>query len=214
MKRKLTLLICLATIILAYFVISEAMIDNIGDKSDYEDSKSKGSIDYKEIKDREIVGFENSWKQVEHNSTYCNYSFPDEKIRELINVEISGFGGVNFSGEELNCENRFYNVTEVDPKVQGDPIYRYSEIKAIEYSGDNYDFQTKGCFVCEHILREDNGQTWNGKLLLCLSDRDGYGVGRSDHLKCVFTRGESIKIINLESGKVIYEDISNGVKIE
>jgi len=182
-KLALTLFLILISFII---VASEEFIDNVGDSSEDITDKVKGEINYKEIRSKEIIGFETVYKQVEYYFERCNYS-----NKTIMN-------------EKVSCWNDTYYRQVIDDKKEGDPIYSYSPIEALEYDSKQYDFIGKGCSICETINYEV-GKPRTGKLMLCSSDDDGYSAGL---IECWVEDGSSYKIKDLVTGKII-ESVGN-----
>jgi len=179
---RLSLIILI--LILSIIVISSGELSaDIGDITEKEENITKGEVTYTEIKDKELIGYETVYLTICENTT--EYNFTQEK----------------FDTWE-NCS------TSIDKKAEGDPIYSYSEIKALEYDKTRYDFIEKGCFICPTIEYEV-GEPRTGKLLLCLAYSDGHTPKN-----CWIESGASYKIKDLETGKIIDSHLDSGVEIE
>lgn len=182
--NKKSFLIILLLVIFSIVVISDAVVDNVGDTSSDERNRTKGEISYKEIRTKEIIGFETVYKQEAYFVEKCNYSIDNKTMKNTT----------------LACWNETYYRQVVDEGKKGDPIYSYSPLKTLEYENKKYNFIDKGCSICDTINYEDRTEPRTGKLLLCLSNSDGYSAGLRE---CWVEDGSSYKIKDLETGKII-----------
>ena len=188
MSKKKGIFVFICLIVLFSILINAGEIldgSKIGDKEEYEVNETKDDLTYTEVKDRELIGYEIVYKEICENTT--KYNSTEEK----------------FDTWE-NCS------TVIDEKVEGDPIYVYTDIKAVEYDEIRYDFVEKGCSICKQIKYE-TGQTREGYLLLCLSNYDGYSTSINE---CFIEDGVSFKIKDLISGKILDSDGHFEVNIE
>jgi len=99
----------------------------VGDVSE-KDVEIVDVITYTEVKDAELIGFEQI--SVYEDVTYetCNYT--DEPDNLTLD----------------SCENN--SVSEFSHSIDGDKIIEYSYVKSIRYNSDTYDFVSEKCWVC------------------------------------------------------------------
>lgn len=167
-------------------------IDNVGDLTELKDSATTTKLSYYEFKNKVIIGFE---------KVYDVYTCTEEVCTYVNDTE--GIGVIDF------CENVSTDVNVLTDK-KGKPIYKNSEITAIEYSGNRYNFNDKGCSVCDSVKFE-TGKTLSGKYLLCISRNDGYVSTLKD---CWVEDGVSYSIKNLDDDKIVESGGNFEVKIE
>ncbi len=178
--------------------LSSAKINDVSELNSF--TLSKG-ISFTEVKNRKIIGFEKIYDTYECDREVCNYT------NNITN------GSKNTTNATTDCWNDTYEKKYLTDK-KGNPIYSYTNTKALEYGEKRYEFIDKGCFVCDNIVVAETRQEYNGKLMLCFSKKDGYSPGRSEHLKCRLESGESGKIVDLEKEEVLVTNSNWEITIE
>lgn len=149
----------------------------IGFINETEDQLTKGTISYQKIYDQELIGYKTVYKEEAYYVETCNSEIIDQK-----NVT-------------LGCWNDTYYHQVIDETKQGEPIYQKSEIKALKYQNDRYDFIEKGCSICEKIEFEDCSDPLIGKYLLCINNKDGWQPGFEE---CWVESGQDYEVTELE----------------
>jgi len=162
---------------------------------EYELSKSVDGISYKEVREKYIADYDH-WKNVSDSGIQCNEKFDyREDNCESFKNEIN----------DTVCCNITHSFQVWDKNYEGEPIYKYYEPIAIIYDDKRIDFVDYGYFVCDEIYVEETDKTFTGKLINGLSTQDGYIYSKEEDMKCVVESGQSVKIIDLETGKEIYQ---------
>lgn len=191
--KKFLLFIFVLLIIAILFVIAKepAVIEEVTDRV-------AGDISYKEIRDKELLGYEPVYKQEEYSVEVCESPIDNDSESPTFGENVT------------TCRNEVRYRTVIDDSKQGDPIYKYSDIKALEYNGKRTDFIGKGCFICESVKFEGSETVYSGRLMLCLSDRDGY---KPNVKECWIESGASYIINDLDSGELLYSHLDIGARI-
>lgn len=158
---------------------------SLNDISEFSEVKMSGDVVYSEYKDREVVGFEPVyvWKDVD--VVTCGDELPKDEVLKYSHINGS------------LCWDDTINMRVLDEKQQT-PVYEYGEIKKISVEGKNYDFDSKGCWVCP------------ADELCCLSKADGYAENRGERFKCdsgghcILRSGESGWVKDLSTNEITY----------
>lgn len=182
MKKRMSYI--LIVLLLCSFLVASKEITNkiaIGDSSELFIDSMVGTISYLKIFSRTVLELRPIYYED------CSYAF-----------------NISSGGVDEIC------ITRINDSAEEIPIYSYGNIKALSYSGIRYNFINKGCFICDKVEFEDDIPDIYGRLLLCLSNQDGY----NKNLGCKVESGTSYSIKNLENNSLLKTEGDFGIEIE
>lgn len=185
-------------LVLAMLSLVAFGISAYGGYRDYVDVKISENTVYSEVKHQEILGVEYAKKPATFYTISCeSKEYAKEEDVPKVNASKGERITANPNGTREVCANVSY--TDYIPDTSK-PTTIYAPAKTIKIiaGGVEYDFDTKGCWVC-------------GEYVACLSQSDGFAENRADVFKCdaknipIFRSGESGYVVRISDGKKIKE---------